>query len=360
MEKVTFAFAVAISLFFVVSQAAVVDLTSKNFDEVVDGSSHVLVEFYAPWCGHCKNLAPEYEIVGNTFQEGDDVIIAKVDADKEKALGSKYKVSGFPTLKWFPRGSTKETEFDGPRDAAGIIDWVNDKTGLKRKLKTGPTNVVDLDGDVFNSIVYDTTKHVLVEFYAPWCGHCKQLAPIYEQLATAFVGEKEVVIAKMDATKESNREVAQTFGVSGYPTIKFFGKEAVDEPEAYEGARELEDLVEFINEKAGTFRTSDGKLKPEGGRVPALDDLVKGKLASIDASTLEQAEAIVADLEGTEKENGAHYVKAIKKILEKGTDYVTKESSRLEGMIESPSVLPTKKSVFMLRKNILDVFSEEL
>lgn len=47
-----------------------VDLTPDNFDKVVDGSNNVLVEFYAPWCGHCKSLAPEYEIVGETYKPG--------------------------------------------------------------------------------------------------------------------------------------------------------------------------------------------------------------------------------------------------------------------------------------------------
>jgi len=51
-------------------QAAVVDLTPSNFDQIIDGSKAALVEFYAPWCGHCKNLAPEYEVVGETFKPG--------------------------------------------------------------------------------------------------------------------------------------------------------------------------------------------------------------------------------------------------------------------------------------------------
>jgi protein disulfide-isomerase A6 len=47
-----------------------VQLSQSNFRDVIDGSKHALVEFYAPWCGHCKNLAPEWEIAGNTFQDG--------------------------------------------------------------------------------------------------------------------------------------------------------------------------------------------------------------------------------------------------------------------------------------------------
>lgn len=86
-------------------QAAVVTLTPANFDEVVSGDSNVLVKFYAPWCGHCKNMAPEYEIAGETFKAGDGVVIAKVDADAERDLGERFEVKGFPTIKWFPKVS---------------------------------------------------------------------------------------------------------------------------------------------------------------------------------------------------------------------------------------------------------------
>ena len=61
-------------------------------------------------CGHCKSLAPAYEEVGKAFDNVDNVLIAKVDADSEKALGGRYGVRGFPTLKFFPMGSTEPEE----------------------------------------------------------------------------------------------------------------------------------------------------------------------------------------------------------------------------------------------------------
>jgi len=61
-------------------------------------------------CGHCKALAPTYEKLGEAFAKSDDVIIAKVDADADKTLGSRFGVSGFPTLKYFSKGSTSAEE----------------------------------------------------------------------------------------------------------------------------------------------------------------------------------------------------------------------------------------------------------
>ena len=70
----------------------------------------LLLFFFFAGCGHCKALAPTYDQLGEAFAKADDVIIAKVDADGDKTLGSRFGVSGFPTLKYFPKGSTSAEE----------------------------------------------------------------------------------------------------------------------------------------------------------------------------------------------------------------------------------------------------------
>jgi len=77
--------------------SAVADLDPTNFDTVVGNNQGVLVEFFAPWCGHCKNLAPIWEELGAAFSHAKDkVVIAKVDADAHRELGTKFGVQGFP------------------------------------------------------------------------------------------------------------------------------------------------------------------------------------------------------------------------------------------------------------------------
>jgi len=99
----------------------------------------------------------------------------------------------------------------------------------------------------FNEIVNDENKDVLIEFYAPWCGHCKSLAPKYEELAKKLQDEDDIVIAKMDATAN---DVPATFNVQGFPTLFFVPKNSKNRPKKYEGGREVDDFIKYIAKEA--------------------------------------------------------------------------------------------------------------
>jgi len=109
-------------------------------------------------------------------------------------------------------------------------------------------------GKQFDEIVYDKEKDVFVEFYAPWCGHCKKLAPTWEELASniaANPANANVVIAKMDAT-ENDLPSHVPFRIQGFPTLKLFKAGAEKEIVDYSGDRSYESLVEFLTENAAT------------------------------------------------------------------------------------------------------------
>lgn len=349
----TFAVVLALAVLGVAA-AEVVVLTNANFDDYVDGSQPALVEFYAPWCGHCKNLAPAYDTVGETYRRSDGVLIAKVDADSEKELAGRFGVRGFPTLKWFPAGSTEPEDYNGGRDAADFVEFINKNTGLNRRLKTVPSAVTVLTGKNFDAVALDADKDVLVEFYAPWCGHCKSLAPTYEKVATTFAAEDNVVVAKVDADK--HRDLAQRFGVSGFPTIKFFGRGEDKEASAYESGRDEQSFVDFLNEKAGTNRVSGGGLNEKAGTVPELDQVAAKFAADPSEDHVAEARELIAALGDKAKATGRHYVKTMQKVMKKGSDYVQKEIARLGRMIDSDSISATKKTLFQIRTNILKRF----
>jgi len=442
-------------------------LTDDNIDEAIKAYEFVLIEFYAPWCGHCKKLTPEYEKAAQTLAGSENIALAKVDATEEKQSGSRFGVRGYPTLKWFQNG--KESEYNGGRTASEIVQWIKKKTGppcktlsdkaavesfkdganvvvvgffaegsdeykefenaarasedtefavvfdasvakefdvsvpsivlfknfdegkvafsgefvaeaigsfvsgnalplisefsqesaskifgsgienhflyfndksaasheahsaalrevasefkgktlfvfvphtedrvlsyfdftasdlpkailvslssgdmkkfgfdkeitaenirahvqafhngdLKPTMKSeeapednnGPVKVVV--GKNFAEIVLDSTKDVLLEFYAPWCGHCKSLVPTYDELGQKFADRSSIVIAKVDAT--ANDIDHPKVNVRGFPTILFFPANAKDTPLTYEGERDLDSFVAYIEKHASTL-----------------------------------------------------------------------------------------------------------
>ncbi len=159
------------------SASAVLDLTPSNFDDVVLKSGKpALVEFFAPWCGHCKNLAPVYEELATGFQHAAaKVSVAKVDADEHKSLGKRFGVTGFPTLKWFDGKSDKPEDYKGGRDLESLTKFITEKTALKPKVKGKlPSAVTFLDNQSFKQKV-GKDQDVLVAFTAPWCGRMSSL-----------------------------------------------------------------------------------------------------------------------------------------------------------------------------------------
>jgi protein disulfide-isomerase A1 len=86
-----------------------------------------LVEFYAPWCGHCKSLAPHFEAAAKKLAVNPNILIAKVDSTENEVAG--IDIQGFPTLKWWGKDKSAEPiEYNGGRDTEGIISWIKDHT----------------------------------------------------------------------------------------------------------------------------------------------------------------------------------------------------------------------------------------
>merc|ERR1711970_1697253 len=294
-------------------EEGVLVLTNDNFQEALDTNEYILVEFYAPWCGHCKALAPEYAKAAGILAEKESSIkLGKVDATEESSIAEKFEVRGYPTLKFFKNG--KAMEYGGGRTADTIVSWVEKKTGppaktlapledhkrileffgikdeelptfrainlgedmakfkpeddtiasanvksfvanfLEGKLKQhlmsedipedwDKEGVKVLVGKNFHEVAMNPEKDVLVEFYAPWCGHCKQLTPIWDKLGEKYKDHPTIVIAKMDSTANELEEVK----VQGFPTIKLFKKET-NEIVDYNGDRTEEGFSKFLED----------------------------------------------------------------------------------------------------------------
>merc|ERR1711990_472563 len=109
---------------------------------------------------------------------------------------------------------------------------------------SGDKDVVILTDSNFDKLVMDSPEPFLIEFYAPWCGHCQRLEPEWNE-AAARLKEKtggKVKIAKVDCTQ--NQGLAQRFGVQGFPTIKIFNSGSKSAPEDYNAGRTASDIIQ--------------------------------------------------------------------------------------------------------------------
>jgi len=262
----------------------VVELTASNFQEQVIKSNELwLVEFYAPWCGHCKSLAPEWVKAANAL--AGVVRLGAVNMDEHQSVGGPYGIQGFPTIKLFGADKKSPSDYQGARQAKDIVDFALKEAGsLVRARLSGKASasaaggsksssssskssssgsnsgsgsgsaggngkVIDATESSFKADVMDNDDLVIVEFFAPWCGHCKTLAPEYKKAASQLGGIARLVA--VDATVHSC--LASKYGVKGYPTLKVFKPGKKDSPEDYNGGRSASDIVTFAKNAAESF-----------------------------------------------------------------------------------------------------------
>jgi len=135
----------------------------------------------------------------------------------------------------------------------------------------GPkSSVVKLTKDNFKKLVLDSDDLWFVEFFAPWCGHCKALAPSWEKAADQLKGV--VKVGAVDMTTEES--VGQPYGIQGFPTIKFFGFNK-NMPISYESARDADTIVNYALDKVGSEvrkRSKGDTKKPEKQKKSSASD----------------------------------------------------------------------------------------
>jgi len=106
---------------------AVKVIVGKNFNQIVnDETKDVLVKYYAPWCGHCKKLAPVWEKLAEELSDVPGVVIAKFDSTANEIDG--LDIKGYPTLKFYPKDNKKGVDYDGERDIDTLRQWLKDKS----------------------------------------------------------------------------------------------------------------------------------------------------------------------------------------------------------------------------------------
>ncbi|OWZ10235.1 Protein disulfide-isomerase domain [Phytophthora megakarya] len=269
---------VAVALTAQSAQAEPEKLTEATFDHQTSRGVW-FVKFYAPWCGHCQKLAPTIDELSEAEGLGDkDVHVAKVDCTREKSVCERFSVASYPTLKVVAAG--KSYDYNGRRDVASMLAFATEgyksefgerilsyaehveqrrAAAAEHEENERKSAVVHLSTTAFEEQVLNSKDPWLIKFYAPWCGHCKRLAPTWNKLSrTLKENGSTVKVAKVDCT--AHRRVCSRFGVNGYPSLFYINDGQVYR---YKGGRSLPAFLDFVESGWKTVEAT-GPIPEEG------------------------------------------------------------------------------------------------
>ncbi|KAL0213329.1 hypothetical protein RCL1_006955 [Eukaryota sp. TZLM3-RCL] len=330
-----------------VAFASIQVLTSENYDSTISSSPYVLVAYKATWCGHCKTLKPVWEELAKLSQSQQDLIIAEVDGDASKDIMKKEGIKGFPTIKLFKKGV--EVKYQGPRDLNSFVSFLNKETslGLPSDAPKAPVKNTHLTSHNFDSKIKG--KCAFVKFYAPWCGHCQSLKAPYEQLVSAFIGERSVLISEVNCDEQ--KEICSSHHITGFPTLILF--KADGSAVSFNQERSLDSMLAFVNENCNTMRNKDGSLPASFGRIPELDQIVVNFFKESDKEkVLAELQEKVNEIPVERRDLARFYYRTLQKSVEQ-PEYIKEQFKRLERLTSSGHVAADKITELVSRKNIL-------
>lgn len=203
-------------------------------------------------------------------KDHDDYHFALANKEKFPQVAEKLGMGADKAVLFVEKGAqfykfTGELMKDGvmqPKNIAAFIqDFADGNVEVYIKSKPIPEEAYEEDvrvavGKNFEEIVNSDTKDTLIEFYAPWCGHCKTLAPIYSKLAGAVKDYKNLQIVKMDAT---DNDAPPQFQVQGFPTLFFVPKGQYNNPKKYEGEREYDNFIQYLEKESEAYQQGPDK-----------------------------------------------------------------------------------------------------
>jgi len=199
-------------------------LTDANFDDELAKHEFILVEFYAPWCGHCKKLTPEFEGAAEILAKNDPPIaLAKVDATEQKTVAERFGIQGFPTLFWFKNGV--KAEYTGGRTKDTIVQWILKKSGP-------PSTQVTCDA-LKDKVADESNKFIIAYFGA-------EDHPLYSEAHVPYANaEDKIAFVHADIACQENH------GLSGDSKIVLF-RQFEDKMVTYTGNPDKDGLQNFI------------------------------------------------------------------------------------------------------------------
>ncbi|KAI8977179.1 hypothetical protein BDF20DRAFT_873406 [Mycotypha africana] len=341
------------------------NLTPTNFRSEVMNTNHlVAVEFYAPWCGHCQRLAPEWKKAAKNLKGLVSVAAINCDEDANKGLCSQYGIQGFPTIKVFSPELKKDrrtgqiskvpTDYQGPRDARSIVDHLlsyqpsqvlfvkwNEKDVKSKKAITL---------EKFFETKNQTLPKVLLFTDKP------TTTPLYKALSVDF--KDRMLVGEV---KHSEKNIIDEFEVQSFPTLLVFSPEhgAIK----FEGKLNRDNLKTFMekyalsakDKKDNSSDESSGskhnQSKKESKKVTAINTTEQLKKHCLDNKN-SKAICVIALVSDDDKEDTLTTLNNLKDKVEEedGVEltYGWIHASQSKGIKESLQLSEDYPSLFIL------------
>ncbi|KAJ2009916.1 hypothetical protein GGI04_000015 [Coemansia thaxteri] len=237
--------------------STVKQLRPANFDRVLSKTSQpTFVKFYAPWCGHCKSLEPEYEKAAKRTQGVARFYAVDCDNEKNQGLCAQYNVQGFPTIKVFTekrtkRGSRRSIDYQGERTASALAKFARSQLpNLSKKLAAA-----DIDAFIGNATDKQPAVVLLTDL--------RRVSDLWKGVSAHF--DRRVQFAHVSRPEQNTLE---RLGISKLPAIVVFpDPEQADVYVIYGGEAKYAPLAKFIAETALAKKPSTQAQAPR----PAFD-----------------------------------------------------------------------------------------
>ncbi|NXG36671.1 DJC10 protein, partial [Dromaius novaehollandiae] len=239
---------------------SVVSLTPETFVELVKRRKREeiwMVDFYAPWCGPCQALMPEWKKMARMLNGL--ISVGSVDCQKYYSFCQQESIRGYPEIRLFPQKSNTAQQYYSyngwHRDSYSLRGWA---------LGYLPQVSVDLTPQSFIEKVLNGKDHWVIDFYAPWCGPCQNFAPEFEILARTMKGK--VKAGKVDC--QAYAQTCQTADIRAYPTVKFYPYQGTKKNVLGEhmDSRDAKGIADLLNEKLEAIQNK-GKRKKSRNKV---------------------------------------------------------------------------------------------
>ncbi|KAJ1968497.1 hypothetical protein IWQ62_001207 [Dispira parvispora] len=248
------------------AKSKVIELTKSNFKtEVMNTRYPVLVEFYAPWCGHCQRLAPEYDKVAKDLYGVVKVGAVNCDESANQALCAGYDVKGYPTVKLFPSKKNSKTKKKVPTDYVGerkrqpmreyALTYVpNMVVAVKAGTKaSGDKSVIPKSATLEDFIAHEAHTAKVLLFTDKLA-----VTPLYKGLGIKL--HRRMLLGWVPKGEKS---IQEQFNIKSFPSLLVFPKGLVDDYQVYDGPVTFDALVEYLKPFALDQAASEKKQEPK-------------------------------------------------------------------------------------------------